>query len=62
MGRSLITRYHAELDFSKLNDADRHALIAGIALVAPTSPLVVNSAAMQTSLAALVKKDAALTQ
>jgi hypothetical protein len=60
MGRSLITRYHAELDFSRLDDTDRHQLVAGIALVAPQSPLVINNVGMQTCLAALIKQDAAL--
>jgi hypothetical protein len=62
MRRSLIHRYHVLLDLSKLDDTTRHHLVAGIQGAAPTSALVAASPAMQASVTALGKKDAALAQ
>jgi hypothetical protein len=62
MGHFLVPRYHVQLDFSQIKDPDRHEIVAGIRQVAQTSPIILNSPAMQASLAALTAKDAALTQ
>jgi hypothetical protein len=61
MSRTLVQRFHALLDFSTLDDTLRHQIAAGIEAVAATSPLVTGSTAMQASLTALGKKDAALS-
>ena len=62
MGRTLVPRYLAALDFSKLNDEDVHTLVGDIKQVATTSQLVLGSPAMQASVAALGTKDATLTK
>jgi hypothetical protein len=51
-----LPRFHAELDFGKLSDEDRHELAAGVALVAPSSPIFVDNDSVQASVAALGKK------
>ncbi len=61
MSRSLVPRFHAILDFSGFDDTNRHQLSVGIEAGAATSALVAANPAMQTSVAAMTKKDAALT-
>ena len=58
----LVQRQRVELDFAQLTDKSVHDLVSGIKLAAPTSLLVLNSAPMQTSVAAILAKDTALTQ
>jgi hypothetical protein len=60
MGRTLVPRYLAAMDISRLTDADAHALVGNIKVAAPTSALVLASAALQASVAALTTKDASL--
>jgi len=62
MGRSLIPRYHVELDFSQIKDNNRHDIVAGIKQVASTSQLILNSPAMLASVAALSEKAAIFAQ
>ncbi len=59
--QNVIKKYLAELDLNGQSDADRHATAAGIAKLAPTSALFTGSSSIQTSVATLAKKDAALT-
>jgi hypothetical protein len=60
--RFRVPRFHAELDFSLLDDEDRHLLVRNIQDAAPKSPLFLGSPALQASLADLVAKDAVLGQ
>ena len=59
--QNVIKKYRAELDLNGQSDADRHATAAGVAKLAPTSSLFTGSTSIQTSVATLAKKDAALT-
>jgi hypothetical protein len=61
MGKSLIPRYLAAMELSTLDDAGIHQLASDVALAAKTSPLVLASVPMQTSVAALATKDGTLT-
>jgi hypothetical protein len=51
-----LKRFHLDLNMTNLTDADRDDLIAGILKVAPSSPLIQSSPAMQASLALLTTK------
>jgi hypothetical protein len=62
MSRTLVHRYVGVLDLSKLTDEAVHTLVSNIKQVAPTSPIVLNSPPMQTSVTALGTKDAVLTK
>jgi hypothetical protein len=58
----LVSRQHVGLDFSQLQDKGIHDLVAGIKQASTTSQLVLGSTSMQASIAAMLGKDAALTQ
>jgi hypothetical protein len=59
--RRLAPRFSASLDVSTFTDSQVHVLIGNIKLVGPKSPIVSASQPLQTSLAALIAKDDALT-
>ena len=61
MKRSLLQRYHAELDFSQLTDQDLHDRTGAIKAASGTSQLVLNNPALQAAVDVLVTKDGALT-
>jgi hypothetical protein len=58
MGRALVPRYLATLDFSKLTDDEVHVEVGNIKAAAATSSLVQANPPMAASVAALVAKDA----
>jgi hypothetical protein len=62
MSNETIPRQHVELSFRELNDAGRHTLAGSIAQLAPSSPLYAANPSIQTSVAALAKKDTTLAQ
>ncbi len=62
MGRTLVPRYLAALEISKLSDDEVHQVIGNIKLAAPTSALVMASPPLQASVTALGTKDATLAK
>jgi hypothetical protein len=61
MKHNLVPRFTTGINISMLTDAARHEIVAGIKQASTTSALVLASPELQASVAALVKKDAALT-
>jgi len=62
MGRTLIPRFLAALEISKLTDEEVHVVVGNIKVASATSTLVLASPAMQASVAALLTKDATLAK
>jgi hypothetical protein len=62
MARNPNNRLRVELRFRDLDDPERHAIAAGIAQLAPASPLYAGNPSIQASVAALAKRDATLAQ
>jgi hypothetical protein len=62
MGRTLVPRFLAAMDISRLTDADVHTLVGNIQVAAPTSTLVLASPSLQASVTALGTKDATFTK
>jgi hypothetical protein len=62
MGRRLVPRFLAALDFSLYTDQELHTLMSDIALAAPTSPIIQANPPIQECVARLATKDAALTK
>ena len=61
MASPIIPRQHVALTFTDITDQARHDLVAGVKQAATTSSLVIGNQGLQTSLAALLVKDTALT-
>jgi hypothetical protein len=61
MARLYAPYFHVELDFSTLDDADRHLMVQNMKAAAPTSQVFLNSPSLQTLLGQLVAQDATLT-
>ena len=60
MGKALVPRYLATMDFSSLTDDEVHTQISNIKTASATSALVLANPPMATSVDALVAKDAKL--
>ena len=60
MGKALVPRYLAPLDFSALTDDELHTQVSNIKTASATSALVLANPPMATSVDALVVKDAKL--
>jgi hypothetical protein len=60
--RTLVPRYLAAMDISRLTDAEAHQLVGNVKVAAPTSTLVAASPSLQASVTALVSKDAMLVK
>ena len=61
MGQNLIPRALAAIELSTLDDTGLHELAGEVALASKTSPLVLASSTMQTSVGLMATKDTALT-
>ncbi len=61
MGRTLIPRYPAAAEVSTFSDAELHELAANIVTSGKTSPIVLGSTTLQTTIATLATDDASLT-
>jgi hypothetical protein len=62
MGRTLVPRYLAALEISRLTDDEAHQLVANVKVAAPTSALVLASPSLQACVTALGNKDATLVK
>ena len=62
MGRTLIPRFLAALEISRLTDEDVHVVVGNVKVASATSALVLASPTMQASVAALLTKDATLAK
>jgi hypothetical protein len=57
MGRTLVPRYLASLALSETDDTDLHTLVANIVASGKTSSIVIGSATLQATIAALAVSD-----
>jgi hypothetical protein len=61
MARPLVPRYLAAVELSTIDDTDLHELVANIVTSGKTSSIVLGSATLQATIAALATSDANLT-